>query len=63
MKNKPCPFCGISDLEMFVVCGNNITDEHWVKCNRCYANGPVGNTPSEAWDVWNKRLVYYKGFR
>ena len=52
MKNKPCPFCGMNELSMFM---DNIEDEYWVLCGSCYAEGPSSNTLNDAWFVWNIR--------
>lgn len=45
----PCPFCGGSDLTF---------DENAavILCNRCGAEGPVGESDEHAESLWNQRV-------
>lgn len=57
-KLKACPFCKESqciNVRNFVDRADG--DRFFVECNNCYAGGPVGETPQEAVEAWNKELV------
>jgi len=30
-----------------------------VLCHQCGGAGPIGNTPSLAWKLWNRRKAFY----
>lgn len=64
-----CPFCHSGNLEVESIKRYPESDEpaielistlfsgdgHVVVCNNCDANGPIGSTPEEAVELWNKR--------
>lgn len=51
---KPCPFCG--SLGVAVV-------GSFVRCGKCGASGPFGNTEAEAVQRWNDRIEAGAGTR
>ena len=60
---RPCPFCGISLLEV-------ITKPDWshagpmiyflVRCHRCRCEGPLEENEEDAIEHWNHRVVNRK---
>ena len=50
--NKPCPFCGSTDLD---VCSIIMVDAYRVRCGNCIAEGPAADTPRDAVEKWNAR--------
>jgi Lar family restriction alleviation protein len=50
MTKEPCPFCGMTDLEI----SSNGEENYWVFCLDCGAEGPTANE-HKVWDVWNTR--------
>lgn len=48
-ENKPCPFCGSKSLRV------SAPFPYFICCTHCEGDGPVGNTPEEAWEKWNDR--------
>lgn len=50
---KPCPFCGAKADDDFLDGGK----PHWVFCNKCRAEGPTADTPTQAAMIWNTRAI------
>ena len=51
----PCPFCGENDrlnMEAYQCDGEFW---HYVFCEECLAEGPVGKTEQDTVDAWNER--------
>lgn len=44
---KPCPFCGSRDVEMCQ------SDDYFVKCEECGAQGPLRFHKENARKAWN----------
>ncbi len=54
---KGCPFCGFDDPYFDEL---NILDEPmmvFLVCPECQCEGPVGSTPEEAAEGWNRRAA------
>lgn len=60
---KPCPFCGnIKDNRAYCIdgwgCRVKNKETMWaVECNNCIAEGPWGNSATEAVALWDQRIV------
>jgi Lar family restriction alleviation protein len=49
---KPRPFCGGTEMTVFIGVFDNPT---YVLCKKCHAQGPGGKKLKEAMALWNKR--------
>jgi hypothetical protein len=56
---KPCPFCGNTALKQ----ESNLIDfsyyHHYLVCESCCCEGPIGNTPEESVKRWNMHHVIH----
>ena len=59
---QPCPFCGISLLEVMLRCDHDhaATNYFLVKCYRCGCEGPLEENEEDAIEHWNHRVVNRK---
>ena len=48
MSDKPCPFCGRTELVLY--------GGERVGCESCGAMGPNADSEEEAWEAWNRRV-------
>jgi len=51
---SPCPFCGNSDQEWFVILIDE-EKEYRVRCCKCNADGPIKRFKTTAHQAWNQR--------
>ena len=51
---KPCPFCGRKQSKMFDIYQLGFR-QYWVKCSRCFCQGPIMLFRQDAVDAWNRR--------
>lgn len=50
-EHQPCPWCRTNEhLEIDLAW---VSDQRFVWCSNCYANGPRRDTPDEAWAAWD----------
>lgn len=55
LRPPPCPFCGGTE-GVGSIFGNPKAACPWhIECNDCCACGPLANTESLAWEMWNRR--------
>ena len=66
MKLKPCPFCGLDQTvgkpKVRVAFDTWTADckprsPFYIYCERCEAQGPIGDTESAAAAAWNRRAL------
>lgn len=52
---KSCPFCGHTNIQVFVEYKDDGGYVYAMVCTKCMANGPWKDTEQQAIDAWNKR--------
>lgn len=52
----PCPFCAVSDADVFCHDPEEALDWPWyVFCRCCFCHGPGGESEADAIKLWNER--------
>ncbi len=55
---KPCPKCGNDHL---TVCIESILNTFYYRCDDCLYEGPGGDSPFEARELWDEHNTRIKG--